>query len=79
MGLMSALGVLYFILARKQICMAWIKKNVSGLDGMVLLYLACVLISFALCGEKVYAVWGYEGWCMGLISQLSFITFYFVV
>lgn len=79
LGIMAALAILYVILFRKQINLAWLRQNVSSLDGMMLLYLLCVCISFALCEFKSSAIWGYEGWRMGLVSQLTFVALYFFV
>lgn len=79
LGIMTALCVLYLILGRKNINLSWLKKNLSSLDIMVLLYLLCVLVSFVLCDYKSYAIWGYEGWNMGLVSQLTFVGLYFYV
>jgi len=79
LGIMSVLGIIYLFLSRKKINLAWVKQNVSSLDIMVLCYLICVCISFALSEFKAEAVWGYEGWRMGLISQLTFVFLYFFV
>lgn len=52
--------------------------DLSVTDRFVLAYLLAVLISFLFCGQWKEAVWGYNGWFMGLFSQLSFVLIYFI-
>lgn len=56
------------------------RRPVVGIcDLLVGAYGICVLISFALCGDK-QAVWqGAEGWHMGVAAQLLFVASYFVL
>lgn len=77
LGIMTVLCILYFILSVKYISRAWIRQNLSSLDIVMLLYLLCVFLSFSVCHYKDSAIWGYKGWYMGLISQLTFVAFYF--
>ena len=48
-------------------------------DKAVLFYGLAVLLSFACTAWKEEAVWGAEGWYMGLFSQLMFLVIYFLV
>lgn len=70
-------GALYLFFIRKQIHREWIRENLSLLDKAVLWYLLCVFLSFFLSDFKTQAVWGYDGWNMGLLSQISFVLLYF--
>lgn len=53
-------------------------QNLSGTDWFVYSYLIVVLLSYAFTAYKEKALWGAEGWHMGLISQLVFIGIYFL-
>lgn len=77
--ILSVLGILYLFLIRKQINKEWLKLNLSILDRVMILYLICVCVSFAVCDFKSEAVMGYPGWNMGLISQFTFVLLYFFV
>ena len=57
----------------------WDIKKMSYLDAFVLLYAAVALISFALSPYKETTLLGYDGWYMGLISQLAFVIIYYFV
>ncbi|MDD3205489.1 MAG: O-antigen ligase family protein [Lachnospiraceae bacterium] len=54
-------------------------KVLSVTDKFVLLYAIAVWISFILTPYKADAVWGYEGWYMGIVSQMLFVIIYFLV
>ncbi|HOO27258.1 MAG TPA: O-antigen ligase family protein, partial [Lachnospiraceae bacterium] len=64
-------------------------SDLSVIDRFVLLYLAACLITFFLSPYNTWTfftkdasnpAWdGYDGWCMGLKSQLMFIALYFLV
>ncbi|MCD7807101.1 MAG: O-antigen ligase family protein [Lachnospiraceae bacterium] len=51
----------------------------SWVDIAVLAFAAASLLSFCLSSDKQTAFWGYEGWYMGLFSQLLFVWIYFAV
>lgn len=55
------------------------KAVVSALDGLVFLYLVCVLISFGGAADREGAVYGVPTWYMGLVAQLLFVGSYFAV
>lgn len=48
-------------------------------DKAILLYGMAVLLSFICTPWKKEAIWGAEGWYMGLFSQLMFLAIYFTV
>ncbi len=54
-------------------------KQLSMIDWFALGYAAVVLLCFAVSRYKGEALYGYEGWNMGLLSQLSFVMLYFLV
>jgi len=62
----------YYIKAKKTI-------TLSLTDKAMLSYGLAVLLSFACTEWKKEAVWGAEGWYMGLFSQLMFLAIYFAV
>ncbi len=51
----------------------------SVIDWFALAYAAAVLLCYAASAYKSEALYGYEGWSMGLLSQLSFVLLYFLV
>ncbi len=55
-----------------------LKKRLSVTDWLVIAYTAAVLLSFFCSGQMKEAFWGYEGWFMGLFSQLTFVLIYFL-
>lgn len=52
--------------------------DMSVTDRFVFGYTIAVLVSFLFCGQWKEAFWGYDGWYMGLFSQLSFVLIYFI-
>ena len=53
--------------------------RLSFLDKAMLLYGACVLLSFLFSDFKDFALKGADGWHMGLASQLIFLGLYFIL
>lgn len=53
--------------------------RLSFLDKAMLLYGACVLLSFLFSDFKDFALKGADGWQMGLASQLIFLGLYFIL
>ena len=53
--------------------------SMSIIDRFVLAYAVAVLISTLLSPYKEQIIWGYDGWYMGLISQMCFVLIYFCV
>ncbi len=53
-------------------------KNLSVTDWFVYGYLVAVLLSYAFTAFKKEALFGADGWYMGLVSQLIFIAVYFL-
>lgn len=76
----SFLGLIYHVFITKD-SIPWkkLRSHLSITDYFVIAYAAFVLISYLLTPYKTDALWGYEGWYMGLISQLIFIILYFLV
>ena len=54
-------------------------ESSSITDYFVILYAITVWVSFLLSPYKAEAIWGYEGWYMGLVSQMLFVIIYFLV
>lgn len=58
-------------------------KGLSGIlsvtDWFVIAYMAAVVLSVFSGGFYREALWGYDGWYMGLMSQISFVLLYFFV
>ncbi len=57
----------------------WNIKATSLTDRFVLAYALVAILSFALSPFKAYTLTGYDGWYMGLIAQLAFVTIYYFV
>lgn len=57
--------------------LAW--SHLSVTDKAMFFYAVAVMLSYICTEWKEQAVWGAEGWFMGLISQLMFVAVYFVV
>ena len=54
-------------------------KKLSLTDFCVLCYAGTVILSTILSPYREVALWGYEDWHMGAVSQLLFVAIYFVV
>ncbi len=57
----------------------WIASHISITDWFVIAYGCVVILSYIHTPYKDVAFWGYEGWYMGLMSQLLFVLIYFGV
>lgn len=55
------------------------RKNLSLTDWFMLVYIVTVCIAFFASGSLKEAFWGYEGWYMGLFSQITFVLVYFII
>lgn len=53
--------------------------RLSVTDRFVLAYTAAVLLSVLFSPYKEQVIWGYDGWYMGLVSQMCFVLLYFFV
>nr|MBQ8252064.1 O-antigen ligase family protein [Lachnospiraceae bacterium] len=53
-------------------------RGLSVTDWFVLAYIVFALVSFLCSGHMEQAWKGYDGWFMGLFSQISFVAIYFV-
>ena len=53
--------------------------RLSVIDRFVLAYAAAVLLSVLFSPYKEQVIWGYDGWYMGLASQMCFVLIYFCV
>lgn len=83
MPVLLVLTVLYIVFSAKEkgITLQGFKNiwaDMSVTDRCVLGYLLVVLVSYLFCGQWKEAFWGYNGWYMGLFSQLSFVLIYFI-
>ena len=67
-----------FLLQRKRLSITIFYKNLSVTDWFMYGYFISVLISYIFTPYSKEALWGAEGWYMGLISQLLFISIYFM-
>lgn len=71
---LSAVTVLYIIYTFKE----HKKYTISVTDGCVLAYLILSWIAAVFGGFYRDALWGYPGWNMGMMSQISFVLLYFL-
>lgn len=58
---------------------AQVHLDLNLLDKAVLLYFACTSVSFLLSLFKEELLWGAEGWNMGYISQVLFVSLYYLI
>lgn len=54
-------------------------KSLSPTDFCAIGFLLISTLSYLLASDKAMALWGYEGWFMGVASQLFFVLAYFYV
>lgn len=54
-------------------------KNLSITDYFAAGFLLISVLSFLFSSDKAMALWGYDGWNMGLMSQLFFVLSYFYI
>lgn len=73
---LAVLGVILRCVREKRVRLA---KKLSVTDWAVLLYGISVLASYLLSDFQKDALWGENGWYMGLITQLLFVLSYFLV
>lgn len=76
--IMLLIVMIDFLCRREKIRIVEHYKKLSGTDWFVYGYLIAVLLSYALTAYKKEALWGAEGWYMGLMSQLVFLSIYFL-
>lgn len=55
------------------------RNPLSGTDWAMILYVTAVIVSYACTQWKDRALWGTEGWSMGLMTQVMFVAVYFCV
>lgn len=55
------------------------KMRCSVTDRFALAYLILVTVSALLAPDKTNVLWGFSGWYMGYMAQLSFVLLYFLV
>lgn len=71
-SILFAVTVLYYIFWMRE----HRKLRISATDGCVLAYLVITGISVVSGGYYGDVLWGYKGWNMGLLSQISFVLLY---
>ncbi|NLG04073.1 MAG: hypothetical protein GX567_09645 [Clostridia bacterium] len=72
-------GVILLIMSRKKLSFKQLPDKLSTLDLFVIGYACLALSSYFLSSYPQDALYGYNGWKMGLISQLMFVAIYFLV
>lgn len=80
-AILSGLLVFHIIEVQKPGEWKEARRNIrlSVIDRFVLAYAAAVLISVLFSPYKEQVIWGYDGWYMGLVSQMCFVLIYFFV
>ena len=71
--------VSYLFLKRKELSIKSICREMVLTDWFVLAYLVVCWISYGLSDYKDTALWGYDGWFMGVMTQTVFVLLYFFV
>ncbi|MCH5257449.1 MAG: O-antigen ligase family protein [Lachnospiraceae bacterium] len=72
------IAIVDFTLKRKSYSAKAFYQSVSLTDCFVYVYFISVLISYICTPYAKDALWGADGWYMGLVSQLLFISIYFI-
>ena len=72
-------GMILLLMSLKKIQFKNIPGLLSTLDWFVIAYALLAFVSFILSSYPEDALYGYNGWKMGLISQLMFVAIYFLV
>ena len=55
------------------------RKRLCITDGLVIIYLLLVFISYLNAEDKSSTLWGFDGWYMGLYMQVLMVAIYFVI
>lgn len=55
------------------------RRPLSGTDWAMIVYVMAVIMSYVCTQWKDIALWGTEGWSMGLVTQVMFVSVYFYV
>ena len=76
--LIACVAVVLFPLQGKRPSVTAFYKNLSGTDWFVYWYLFLLLFSYVCTPFREEAFLGAEGWYLGLVSQLLFISIYFL-
>ncbi|MCR4991212.1 MAG: O-antigen ligase family protein [Lachnospiraceae bacterium] len=82
----SSLLLMYFVIGLFVICIIFDnklklfnKQKPSTIEIFVLYFLFATVLSWLLCDYRYDALWGYEGWNMGLFTQLILVFVFFCV
>lgn len=77
---LAIVGLVYFVICYfKEIKWKELHKEISLCDGFVIAFGVLSLISYLASDYKETALWGYNGWYMGLMSQFIFVAAYYFV
>lgn len=71
--------VCYLFLKRKELSIKKICQEMLLTDWFMLVYIIVCWISYGLSDYKDAALWGYDGWFMGVMTQTVFVLLYFFV
>lgn len=75
--LLTAQGIYQWLKKRKMYLIDW--NNLSIVDLLVMMYAAEIFISYAFSDFRGEALWGTEGWYMGLVLKLILCALYFFI
>lgn len=80
LGFLIVFGIQWLVISRDEILSDrdWLKK-LSITEWCVLAFALVSVLSCIFAHYKRYAIWGYTGWNMGLISQLIFVLIFMFV
>lgn len=76
---LAVTGCAYLVVNIRRIPWKTFYKALSVTDWFVIAYAVSLFISYAVSPYKHDALYGYVGWNMGLLAQLSFVALYFFV
>lgn len=86
LAILLALGIVHGIIKmrhrygqKEAYLIGWEQVRISVTDLLIVLYGVEITVSYILSGYKQEALWGTEGWRMGLVLQLTLCGLYFAV
>ena len=79
LGVMTVIWIIWMLSFKDKLKPEEELKHLSLTDYFAIGFLFISILSYLLSSDRTMALWGYEGWFMGVMSQLFFILAYFYV
>lgn len=72
-------ALVYWLIRLKKKGMDYLYEDISDSDWLGIAYLFFVVISYVCSDNKQEALWGAQGWYIGLVTQLIYLASYFFI